>query len=258
MVHKQSMIFMAISSIICFGFPVLLMIYFRKKEKISLRAVVVGILMFMLFQMVLRLPLINYMNLNPIFLSIMKSSNMIYIGFLAITAGIFEEVGRYVGFKYFLKDKLKWENGIAYGIGHGGIEAMALVGWTIVTNLLFSIIINIGAFDGVLKKMPQAKALNLRDTLINTPSYMFLLGGVERIFIIIFHIALSIIVLEGVVKKNNTYLLYAILIHALVNYVAAFNSNVFITEGILFIVAISSIRFIFNSKKRFKCTDNID
>lgn len=140
MVHKQSIIFMGISSVICFGLPVILMIYFRKKEHISLRAVVIGIFMFMMFQMVLRLPLINYLNSNPIFLNSIKSSNTLYIGFLSITAGVFEEIGRYIGFKYFLKDKLQWENGIAYGIGHGGIEAMALVGTTIVTNLLFSII----------------------------------------------------------------------------------------------------------------------
>lgn len=256
MVSNQSMIFMGISAGICFLIPLILIIYFRKKEKISITAVAVGVLVFMVFQISIRIPLINYLNTNQLFVNLIKSNRIAYVSFLAVTAGIFEEVGKYIGFKYALRNKLQWKNGIALGIGHGGIEAIVLVGTAMVNNILFSLVINVGSYDLVLKKMPEAQALTLKSTLIDTPSYMFLLGGFERLFVIVFQIALSIIVLEGVMRKNNRYLINAIIIHTLVDYIAAFNRNILVTEGIMFVVAIISLKFLYNSKERFKNIDN--
>ncbi len=45
----------------------------------------------------------------------------------SLTAGIFEETARYVGFKYLIKD-YSYEKGLTYGAGHGGIESILLVG----------------------------------------------------------------------------------------------------------------------------------
>lgn len=251
MVSKQTMFFMLVTIIISFGLPIGLAIYFRIKEKISIKAVGVGGLVFIFAQISIRMPLINRLSANQGFASIMQSNKLMYIAFLAVTAGFFEEVSKYIGFKFFLRNRLKWKNAVALGIGHGGIEAIFLVGGTMVTNLLFALIINMGAFDtGVVGQMPEAQALALKDALINTPSYMFLLGGLERAFVIAFQIALTIIVLEAIVKNDRRYLMYAILIHTLVDYIAGFN-NVWVTEGIMLVVAIFSVRFIYRSKKKF-------
>ena len=45
-----------------------------------------------------------------------------------LMAGVFEETGRYVSFKWFLKKETRIQDGLSYGIGHGGIEAMLIVG----------------------------------------------------------------------------------------------------------------------------------
>lgn len=252
MVSKQSMLFMIVTVIICFIFPIALAVYFRKKEKISILAVAIGASIFVISQMSLRLPLINYLNGSEIFVNAIKSNKIIYIAFLAVTAGIFEEGGRYLGYKYFMRNRLNWKDGIAFGIGHAGIEAMVLVGAPMINNILFSSIINLGSFNLVMEKMPQAQAAALKDSLINTSSYMFLLGGFERIFVIIFQIALSIIVLEGILKNNKKYLIDAVLIHTLVDYLAGFNPNIFITEVIMLAVAVVSFKFLRKSKGRFK------
>ncbi|MCY6370042.1 YhfC family intramembrane metalloprotease [Clostridium ganghwense] len=250
MVNNISIMFMIISFMICFGLPIGLTIYFYKKKKVSLLAVGVGALIFIVSQISTRLPLIGYLNTKSWFIQNIKSNTIIYVLFLALTAGIFEEVGRFIGFKYLLKNKLSWKNGIAFGIGHGGIEAILLVGITYVSNIILSILINIGNFDAlVAQKSPQIAGI--KNILIGTPSYMFFIGGIERIFTIIFHIALTVIVLEGVMKKENKYLLYAILIHALVDFVAGYNINIFVTEGFMFVTAIVSFRFLIKSKKRF-------
>jgi uncharacterized membrane protein YhfC len=237
--------------VISFGLPIGLAIYFRIKEKISIKAVGVGILVFIFAQMILRMPLISRLSANGGFASILESNKLMYVAFLAVTAGFFEEVCKYLGFKFFLRNKLERKNAIALGIGHSGIEAIFLVGGAMITNLMFALIINMGSFDtGVVGQMPEAQALALKDALINTPSYMFLLGGLERAFVIAFQIALTIIVLEAIVKNDKRYLIYAILIHTLVDYIAGFN-NIWVTEGIMLIVAIFSIRFIYRSKKKF-------
>jgi uncharacterized membrane protein YhfC len=38
-----------------------------------------------------------------------------------------------------LKNKLSWQNGIAFGIGHGGIEALVFVGSAYVNNIVFNL-----------------------------------------------------------------------------------------------------------------------
>ena len=54
-----------------------------------------------------------------------------YLIFLGFTAGLFESVGRWVGYKWWFRNSLPydWAHGVAFGIGHGGIEAVALVGF---------------------------------------------------------------------------------------------------------------------------------
>lgn len=249
MVNNMSIVFMIISTVICFGLPIGLAMYFYKKEKISLMAVGVGALIFIVSQISTRLPMLNYLNDKEWFVQSIKSNTIIYILFLALTAGIFEEVGRFIGFKYLLKNKLNWKNGIAFGIGHGGIEAILLVGMTYVSNIIFSISINSGSFQALVEKAPEIAGL--KEILINTPSYMFILGGIERILTIVIHIAMTMIVLEGVMKDENKYVVYAILIHALVDFIAGYNANIFATEGFMFIVAVGSFMFLLKTRKRF-------
>lgn len=249
MVNNMSIIFMIISTVICFGLPIGLAMYFYKKEKISFMSVGVGALIFIVSQISTRLPMLNYLNDKGWFVQSIKSNTIIYVVFLALTAGIFEEVGRFIGFKYLLKNKLNWKNGIAFGIGHGGIEAILLVGMTYVANIIFSISINSGSFYTLVEKAPQIAGL--KEILVTTPSYMFMLGGIERIFAILLHMAMTMIVLEGVIKNDKKYVLYAILIHALVDFIAGYNVNIFATEGFMFIVAVVSCRFLLKTRKRF-------
>lgn len=240
MVSGIKILFMVISAIICFGLPIGLTIYFYKKEKISLFAVFCGALMFTISQIVLRIPILQYLNKQPGVISFAKSNTIVYMLLIALSAGVFEEVARFVGMKYMLKDKLSWKNGIAFGIGHGGIEAILIVGITYIANIVASILINGG------HKIPQASII------IDTPSYMFLIGGMERAFTIALHMALTMIVLEGVMKKQKKYLGYAILLHTLVDFVAVCNKNIFIIEGFTCVVAIISVISLIKSKNKFE------
>ncbi len=216
MVSGLSITFMAITLLIVFIFPVGLWIYFYKREKISGIAVLVGALTFFVSQIVLRIPLLQLLQSQSFYAVIGKNIWLSSL-FLSLTAGIFEEVGRFLSFKFLLKNKLQFKNGIAFGIGHGGIEAIMLTGLTYMNNLIFSLMINSGAFEQISGSMTQEMSNYIISGLTGTNSLMFLAAGMERVFAIIAHIAFSMIVLYGVKHRKNIYIVYAILAHTLLN-----------------------------------------
>ncbi|HEX7974960.1 MAG TPA: YhfC family glutamic-type intramembrane protease, partial [Anaerolineales bacterium] len=43
-----------------------------------------------------------------------------------LSAGVFEEVSRYLVLRFWVKDARSWRKGVLYGAGHGGMEAILL------------------------------------------------------------------------------------------------------------------------------------
>ncbi|PKG23376.1 hypothetical protein CWS01_12220 [Niallia nealsonii] len=81
-----------------------------------------------------------------------------------------------------------------------------------------------------------------------------------RIFALSLHIALSLAVLYGVKQNQFKYILYAIIFHAIVNFLPALYQagvieNFLLIELLLLIVAIFCIYFIVKIKNKF--TDTI-
>ncbi len=228
--------------------PLGLVLYFYKKERISIKAVLVGAAVFIIFQILTRIPLLQYLSAQAWYTELM--SNVIFASlFLSLTAGLFEETGRFLGFKYFLKDRLEWKNGVAYGIGHGGIEAIGLVGLSYISNIVFSLMINAGTFEQTLNaSLGSTTAAAIKAQLINTSPLLLAVGGIERFFTLLIQIALSLLVLYAVMNQKPIYLLYAILLHALIDIPAvlftAFYSNLLLVELIVLGFAVLSYIFI--------------
>ena len=256
MISNLKIIFMIISLIISFVVPIALGIVFCKRFSGTFKAILIGALVFFIFQMVLRIPMLQIFSRQSWYIA-MSKNHFIFSIFLGLTAGIFEEIGRFIGFKFILKDRLNFGNGLAFGAGHGGIEAILLVGVTYINNLIYSNFINSGKLEEVFAgKIPQQTIDMIRNMLINTPAYNFLLAGIERIFAITIQIALSLLVLQSVRDKRWSYLIIAILIHMLIDTPIAFMSmkgvNVFILEGVTMIFAIIALIYILRQNNREK------
>lgn len=255
MVNTISIISIAVTLLICFGMPIALIVYFYKKERINIVAVLVGASVFLVFQVFTRIPLLNFFTSMEWYQQMADNLFLIAI-FLSLTAGIFEEAGRYLGFKFLLKNHLNWKNGVAFGIGHGGIEAIIVTGFTYINNLVYSILINTGAFAEIIApQLGDEIATNIQDQLVKLPPYLFLVAGLERFFTMFIHIALSSVVLLAVVKRKQIYLFYAILLHTGVNFIAVIipglGFNVLYAQIYLLILAVISWMFIFRSRKSF-------
>jgi len=248
---------MAVTILICFGLPIFLGYTMEKKykfkAKLITKGIVVGVMVFVISQLVLRSNILNFLSKTQWYGEMARNPILISL-FLGLTAGIFEEVGRYIGFRYFMKNSLNWEDGVAFGIGHGGVEAILLVGFTYINNIIYSIMINLGVYDTLVgSKLPNGLGEQLYDQLVNSQSTDFLVGGIERIFAITIQIALSIVVLYGVRKKNFLYLLLAILLHGVVDsplvYMMIKGVSIMWCEAFVFVCALAGLLFIFKTRK---------
>lgn len=255
MVSNITIAFMSISLLISFGLPVILTVYIIRHEKASFKAVLVGALVFFVFQIVIRMPLLQVISRQTWYFKM--SSSMLLVGlFLGLSAGLFEEIGRFLGFKYLLKNKLTWENGIAYGIGHGGIEAILLVGLSNLNSIIFSILINNGLLESTLaNRLSPDIVYSIKYQLISITPALALAGGLERLFTIIVHIAFSIIVLYGVMSKEFKYVVYAIFAHTLINaplpILMSRGVNIWIIEAYIGVFAAIGLYIIIKSKEYF-------
>ncbi len=180
--------------------PVLILISFaaRHKGQGILSAWFFGALGFFVPQMLIRIPILNYLSTSEWMLSLL-SNPFLYSLFLAFTAALFELTGRIAATK-LLGKRLTYKRAFAAGLGHGGIEAILITGTAYITNLVNISLINAGNFlDSSVELMPVPTIEErIMNSLINTPYYMFLLAGVERILVMTAHLAMSIIICRGV------------------------------------------------------------
>lgn len=255
-VSALSIGFMIFSTLLVFLLPLGLAAYMYKKEGVSLRAIFTGATVFIVFQFLTRIPLLNALATQPWFQGLMENILFSAVVVGGLSAGLFEEIGRYLAFRYFLRDELSWENGITYGIGHGGVEAILLVGTTYINNIVTSLMINNGTFDRLIApELGSELAAQIKTQLIQASPFIFLAGGLERVFAIIIQIALSLVVLYAVVKRKFSFVIYSILLHALVNSVPVIflqkGYSIWAAELYVFILAAIALLFLGRSRKFF-------
>lgn len=254
MVNSISIVLMGITAVMSFLVPIFVFIYFKKKEKINFKLVIAGIVVFIVFTQILE-KLLHFViignNLipNPIWFTV----------YGALAAGLFEEGGRFIAFKTIFKNKHEWKDGLAYGIGHGGIEAILYGVAANVQSIIYSNLINKGLFETVLcSKADVSQAnqfLKVKELLIQNPVSFYIITFPERIFALGIQIALTMVVLYAVRYRKNIYLLIAILLHALMDIPAALYQmkivNVYFAEGMLLVYFIISMIFLCKTKKNF-------
>ena len=103
-----------------------------------------------------------------------------------LSAGLFEEIARYLGFRFWLKEDRTWKDSLMYGAGHGGIEAILL------GILAFIAFFQLSALRGTdLSTVIPAEHFALAQTQIDAywsaPWYVSLFGALERAATICFH-----------------------------------------------------------------------
>lgn len=147
---------------------------------------------------------------------LLRSNIWLYAVYGGLAAGLFEETGRFLAMRFCMAKSLEKENAILYGIGHGGIESILIVGVTYVSNLVLAVTINTGGLNAILGVLDENTAATVYaqvSQLWMLAPMDFLLAGVERISAVLLHIALSWLVYRAVKEKKRGFYLAAVGIH---------------------------------------------
>lgn len=200
MVGSSTIIAVCITLFLTLFLPLIIYIIYgaKNKGKGVWSAWLLGAAGFFVFQLIIRIPIINVLSLNEGFASFATEHYVMYCLILAFTAALFEVAGRYIVAK-LMKNNLTYERGIAAGLGHGGIEAMMLIGMTYINNLVYIAMINSGSFDAIVEQtaalgVDVSSLVAVKEALLDTNATVFLLAGYERILTMILHVALSLLV----------------------------------------------------------------
>lgn len=201
-------------------FPLVVALFVRRRLGVGWRFFAYGALIFFLFQMISRVPLVTVAQtiIGPM-LQGSLGLQLAWVAALSLSAGVFEETGRYVGYRWLMRrDDKTWAQGVMYGVGHAGLESALLVG-----GLTALTVVNLLLLPSVMGSLPDEQRELVRQQLAAiaaTPSWLPLVGAWERLWTLPVHVALSVVVLQVFRRGSVRWLWLAIAAHGLMNFVA--------------------------------------
>jgi uncharacterized membrane protein YhfC len=222
MVSNEALAGIALAILLSFGTPVAIYLICRKRMTLSWRNILLGVAVFVIFALVLEQLLHAFvLSSNPVTAMWMQRNPWGYVAYALAAAALFEEGGRYFGMRLLAKPTGVPGTGVAYGIGHGGIEAMLLGGLGQIQLLISGIVLNQGQFASISANLPPAVAAQLRHTLETLTLFAPLYGGIERVTALLFQIAFSLLVWKAVSERRVVFLFAAIAAHVALDVPAA-------------------------------------
>lgn len=178
--------------IIMLGLPLGTLVYLLVKQRRLVLPFLAGALTFTVSQLLTRVPLLGLLVTQAWYGAATINHPVAYSLLLGLSAGVFEEVGRYLAMLAMRKHR-GFGSAVAFGIGHGGLEAIYISQYTLAA--LFT-------------QMPL---------LMMTPFWGVAVSGVERLLTLLFHMGCSVMVMQAVQRKKPLWLLLAVLLHGLVD-----------------------------------------
>lgn len=222
--------------------PLMTSRWWRKKTEASYGVFFFGALTFFIAVFVLETPCSALlMVMTP--LKNLKDMPILLGIYAGLMAGLFEETGRFLLFRSFRKKNVANHdaNAIMAGLGHGGCEAVLILGMTLVGNIVMLLTLRPEMFA----ELPQEQAQTLKEAyhLVANGSVMeFLPGLVERFIAIGLHVNFAILVWGAVIKGRAWLYPLAIIIHAFVNFIAvvamAREVNIWLIEGAMALILV--------------------
>ena len=224
-IGKSSIPSLTITVILMIAVPVCSFIFWRRmhKEQTKISWLIAGAVGFVISARVLELG-IHYICIiadNPISRFI-NGNTAAFVLYGITMAGVFEECGRHIVLKYIMKKNRTRENAVLYGIGHGGIEILAVLLPAMITYLAAAVLFSGGDTENALKTLniteeTAAAALPSVQAAAVFDYSMMAMNIEERVFAMFLHIGLTVIVYYGVINRKKIFLPLAILLHLLMD-----------------------------------------
>lgn len=222
-----------------FAVPIGAMIIWKRKTGAGIICFIAGAFCFTLFAMVLENMLHSLcLTGNNAISKAIIASPVLFTLYAAFAAGLFEETGRFFAFKVLLRKHSGNECAAAYGIGHGGIEVMILLGATYAVYLLAKLGVSFGSEEINAGMVATADAISIG---------MAALAMFERVCAMMIQIGLSMLVFKAAGDRKRLWLYpAAIILHALIDTPAALYQygiirSLFVIEGTAFVMGLLSL-----------------
>lgn len=222
----------------------------RRKLGVPWRVFWLGAGIFILFQIFLRIPIVNLVQ-TALGARLQASTGimLLWIAALSFSAGLVEEVGRYVGYRWLLPNDAKtWKLGVMYGLGHGGIEAILLAGFSSLSSL--ALLLFWPQITGMLPAMQRAPLAMQLAPLMDASAWTLPLASIwERMCAMTLHVSLSLLVLQVFRRGKAAWLWIAVLVHGMANLVViglpillgtSGQTTILLSSGLLLLVAIAA------------------
>jgi len=226
------------------GIPVAAALWIYKKGISGFRPVWIGAAIFVLsqvghipFNQFLMIPGLTALGVD---VAAQRGISLWVLGAAAgLSAGIFEEIARYLAMKFWLKKDVHTLLPLKYGIGHGGVEAL-LLGLLALFALVQILVLGGEGLEALVPAEQMDLARSQIEAYWAVPWHLSLLGALERISAMAFHVGASIFVYKSVRTKNYLYLIIAVIGHTVLDafaVVAIKQMDILLLEAIVFIFA---------------------
>jgi uncharacterized membrane protein YhfC len=222
MVAPSVLASLVVAALLSVVWPVAIFLVCRGRMTLSVRNILVGVGVFLVFSQVLEKALHVYLlKANPTTAAWLQTHRFAFALYGCLAAGLFEEVGRYLGMRLLVRSTGNPGTAVAYGIGHGGIEAILIGAVAAAQLFLFAIMLNGGRLETALAPALTPDAIaHLRATLEHLSIATVMSGAVERLVALLIQIALSLLVWRAVERGRLGLLALAVALHALIDFPA--------------------------------------
>jgi Predicted membrane protein len=228
-IGKSAIPSLAITVILMIAIPVTFFVYWRRKHKgqTKLSWLIAGAVGFIVSARVLELG-VHYLCIlsdNPVSRFI-NGNTPAFVLYGITMAGVFEECGRHIMLKYVMKKDRTRKNAVLYGIGHGGIEILAVILPSMILYLVIAYLFSRGSAEEAMNqlKITEESAAAALPSVQAAAAFnygMMAMNIVERLLAMCLHIGLTVIVFYGVINGKKGCLPTAILLHMLMDTFAA-------------------------------------
>ncbi len=244
--------------------PLALAVFLARRLGGRWRYWAIGVLVFLLSQAVTRVPAMIWFQTLPSVQAVLKQPvwSWLFFFFAAFTAGLFEEGGRWLAFRFLVPPgERSWRTALMLGAGHGGLESVLLGGLALLAALAFYLALvylppeTFGAAKTQLEP--------LRAEFIGLQGWEPLLGAWERCCALLIQLALTVLVVQAFLRGRRRWWWYALGAHTLVDFTVIGLMSVVVkrwgtqvgaglTEGLVGVFAVLSLWIIFALRPREK------
>ncbi len=142
-----------------------------------------------------------------------------------LSAGVCEQTARWLVLRFALRRTRGWKEALQFGAGHGGTEAVILGLLAVATVVSMLVVQTAGTQALGLEGEAATQAEQSLHLFWSAPWYTPLLAGLERVFAILLHICMAVLVMHAITHSRFTYFLIAVAAHTIFDAWAVWGSR---------------------------------